>query len=320
MTSLRRRLDGFTWWHELVLAAILVALLSAASWIDPAFVRPSVQLGLFSQVWELAILAVPMTLIIITAGIDLSVGSTMALSAVVFGLSHQAGWPIAFDLLLALLTGTLAGLLNGIFVAYVRVHPLIVTLATLSAYRGVAEGISHARPISGFPAWFSRISGGDIAGVPYPAALFILSALAGAVVLARTIFGRSLYAIGYNPTASRFSGIRVARIRLVLYTLAGFTAAVAAILYVSRRPTAQADIGTGMELDVITAVVLGGTSIFGGRGRIIGTVLGVLLIHETRQFVSWHWRTDEIISIVVGVLLVASVILNLMLTPRDRSR
>jgi rhamnose transport system permease protein len=259
-----------------------------------------------------------MTLIVITAGIDLSVGSTMALSAVALGLTWRAGTPLPLACIIALATGALAGFLNGLLIAFVRVHPLIVTLATLSAYRGLAEGISHAEPISGYPSSFAHIVTGSISGVPVPGLLFALSALATAIVLGKTPFGRSIYAMGFNETACRFSGIPTRRIKLTIYTLAGFTAAVAAVLFVARRNTAKADIGSGMELDVITAVVLGGTSIFGGRGRILGTILGVLLIHETKQFVSWRWNNDVLIYIVVGGLLILSVLLNKLVSSRGR--
>jgi rhamnose transport system permease protein len=314
---LTRWLRAFPYWHELVLLALIGALLAYARATQPEFLTLDVQRDLASQVWELAILTLPMTLIIITAGIDLSVGSTMALSAVVMGLTWRAGvpWPIACAL--ALLTGTLAGALNGIFVAFVRVHPLIVTLATLSAYRGLSEGISHAQSVSGYPPAFFRIVG-DVGGIPIPGLLFAVGAAFTAIVLAKTPFGRSVYAMGYNETACRFSGIATRRIKLMLYTAAGFAAAVAALLFVARRNTAKADIGTGMELDVITAVVLGGTSIFGGRGSVIGTILGTLLIHETKQFVSWRWNNDVLIYLVVGLLLILSVLLNALLTPRGR--
>jgi rhamnose transport system permease protein len=280
---------------------------------DASFVRPETQIELSTHVWELALLAIPMTFIIITAGIDLSVGSTMALCAVVLGLTYERGVSPWIGAGLALMTGIVAGALNGWFVAKVRVHPLIVTLATLAAYRGVAEGISLARPISGFPAGFT-----NTLSAPVPCVLFVGAAFVAAVVLAKTPFGRSLYAIGYNETATRFSGIAVDRIKLLLYTLSGAAAAVAAVLYVARRNTAKADIGLGIELDVITAVVLGGTSIFGGRGNIVGTLLGILLIHETREFVGWRWHKDELNFIVIGIVLILSVLLNRILTPRGR--
>jgi len=146
----------------------------------------------------------------------------------------------------------------------------------------------------------------------------LLLALVAAVALARTAFGRALYAMGHNETAARFSGIPVDRIKLFLYTVSGAAAGVAAVILVSRQNTAKADLGLGMDLDVITAVVLGGTSIFGGRGGIGGAVLGVLLIHETREFVSWHWNKAELNLIVIGVLLIVAVLLHHLLSPRRR--
>jgi rhamnose transport system permease protein len=313
-----RRGRSFAYWHEAALAVLLCGLMGAAAWVDPAFVQPATQLELASHMWEMALLALPMTLIIITGGIDLSVGSAMALCAVTLGLTYEAGAPVWIGVLLALVVGVAAGLLNGWFVASVRVHPLIVTLATLSAFRGIAEGVSLARPISGFPEGFGKLSGATIVGLPLPGLLFAAAVAVVAVMLAKTPFGRGVYAIGHNEAASRFSGIRVARVKLLLYTFSGLTAAVAAVLFVSRRNTAKADVGTGMELDVITAVVLGGTSIFGGRGTIIGTLLGVLLIHEAREFVSWRWNSDELNLIVVGTLLIAAVLLNSLLAVRGR--
>lgn len=311
------RLREFRYWHELILAALLLALLATAGLVNRAFVSFSVQAELSTHVWELALMALPMTLIIVTAGIDLSVGSMMALCAVVLGLSYEAGASPWVGALLALLTGIAAGAVNGMFVAWVRVHPLIVTLATLAAYRGVAEGISLARPISGFPDSFAVVGRGDIAGIPIPGAIFAVAALVAAVALARTPFGRSLYAIGNNEAAARFSGIAVSRIKMWIYTVSGAAAGLAAVIFVARRNTAKADIGKGMELDVITAVVLGGTSIFGGRGRILGTLLGVLLIHETREFVSWTWDRDELNLIVIGILLIVSVFLNSIFSRRE---
>jgi rhamnose transport system permease protein len=308
---------GFPFWHEAVLVLMLVALLVFAGWTEPVFVRPRTQLNLASKVWELALLALPMTLIIITAGIDLSVGATMARSAVVLGMTWRAGVPVGVAAVLALLTGLACGVLNGIFVAYVRVHPLIVTLATLSAYRGLAEGISSGEAVSKFPESLAMLSK-DVAGLPIPGIIFVVAALATGVVLAKTPFGRTVYAMGFNETACRFSGLPTRRIKLQLYALAGLAAGLAAVLFVARRNTAKADVGDGIELDVITAVVLGGVSIFGGRGRVFGTLLGILLIHETREFVNWHWRNNVLIMLVIGVLLILSVLLNTLLTPRGR--
>ena len=306
----KTRRAAFGLWHEVGLAILLLAVLAYAGWKDKSFLAFDTQLELASHIWELAILAVPMTLIILTGGIDLSVGSTMALCAVVLGLSYERGVSPFIGALLAVATGIAAGWLNGIWVARGRVHPLIVTLATLAAYRGIAEGISTARPISGFPAGFSRLSTGTFLSVPIPALIFLLAALAAATALKKTPFGLSLFAIGHNETATRYSGIEVDRFKVWLYTLSGLASGVTATLFVARLNTAKADIASGMELNVITAVVLGGTSIFGGRGTILGTVLGVLLIHETNEFVSWHWERDELNALVLGTLLIASVLLN----------
>lgn len=309
--------NGFPFWHELVLIVLLAGLLSYAGAVDPVFLRLNTQIKLSSNIWERAILALPMTLIIITAGIDLSVGAAVALASVIMGVSFRAGAPMPVAIMLAILTGLAGGLLNGVFIAFVRVHPLIVTLATLSAYRGFAEGISHAQSIKGFPSWFASLAGTAF-GLPIPGIIFVVAAIFTAIVLAKTPLGRAVYAMGYNETACRFSGIPTRRIKLILYAAAGLAAGVAAVLYAARVNTAAANQGEGFELDVITAVVLGGTSIFGGRGRIGGTILGLLLIHETQQFVRWHWQDENLIYLVVGLLLIFSVLLNTLLTPRGR--
>ncbi|MFC1735894.1 ABC transporter permease [Candidatus Hydrogenedentota bacterium] len=315
--SLLERLRRFPWWHEAVLAGMLLTLLIVGGRLDPIFVSANAQLELSTHMWELALLSIPVTLIIITAGIDLSVGAMMALSAVVLGLTYERGLSPWIGACLALATGALAGATNGFFVSRIKVHPLIVTLATMAAFRGVAEGVSLARPISNFPEGFATIGRGDLLGVPLPGLYFVTVALVVAVMLGKTPMGRSIYAIGNNETATRFSGIAVGRIKMFLYTFSGLMAGLAGVVYVARRNTAKADIATGLELDVITAVVLGGTSIFGGRGNIMGTVLGVLLIHETREFVSWYWSRDELNPIVIGALLILSVLLNRLFRRRS---
>jgi len=313
--------EDFRYWHEVVLLAILGVLLLLARFVMPDFVTLTAQLDLSSHIWELALMCLPMTLIIITAGIDLSVGSIMALCAVILGTAYkQYHLPIVMAALLALLTGVVAGALNGIFVAWVRVHPLIVTLATLAVYYGAAVGITHGDPLSEYPEGFKRIGGGSLCGVPISGLIFGAATVFCAVVLGKTAFGRALYAMGHNETAARFSGIPVQRIKLLLYMSSGLAAAVAAVLFVGRRDTANTDIGMGVSLDVITAVVLGGTSIFGGRGRMGGTLLGVLLIHETREFVSLHWNKAELNFIVVGLLLIGSVLVNSLFSSRERRR
>lgn len=293
-----------------MLGGLLAGLLLAAWLIDPLFVTPRTQMRLSFRMWELAILALPMTFIIITGGIDLSVGAAMALSSVVLGLVYQATGSAWLGAVVALGTGALLGACNGFFVARLRVHPLIVTLATLAAFRGVAVGISKGAPVSGFPERFTWIGRETLAGMPVAGICFLALALLAGLVLMRTPLGRQVYTIGHNETAGRFSGLPVARVKFQVYLLSGLAAALAAVIYVARSNTAKADIGTNMELEVITAVVLGGTSIYGGRGRIPGVVLGVLLMHELREFIAWQWARAELVSIVTGVLLIGSVLLH----------
>lgn len=304
--------------HECILAALLICVLIAAAWLEPNFMTVEAQLELSTHAIELALLALPVTLIIISGGIDLSVGSSMTLSAVVLGLLFEAGAPIYLCALAAILTGTTAGALNGFFIAKIKVDPLIVTLATLAAFRGLAEGISLGRPISGFPEQLLHLGSGTLAAIPIPALILLLICMTTATIVWKSVSGFRIYAIGGNELAARYAGLPVNTIKLALYTLSGSAAGLAAILYVAHNNTAKADIGTGIELEVITAVVLGGTNIFGGRGTIIGTLLGVALIHELREFVSWQWHRDELIQIVIGVILIASVLLNNLASRRNQ--
>lgn len=304
--------------HEGVVALLLILVMALAATIETGFVTIPTQLELSAHAAELALLALAMTFVIISGGIDLSVGSTMALAAVVLGLMHEAGAPMWVASSAAVLVGAAAGAINGVFVAVVGVHPLIVTLATLAAYRGLAEGISLGRPISGFPDGFQQLGTGAVAGVPIPVLIVLIATLVAGLILSRTVAGFWVYTIGGNETAARYAGVPVERVKIGLYTVSGIAAGAAGVIFAARRNTAKADIGTGIELEVITAVVLGGVNIFGGRGTMTGTVLGVLLIHELRELVSWHWRRDELILIVIGMVLVASVLLN-NLASRRRS-
>lgn len=304
---------------ETFLSCLIITLFALISQLDPSFLQWEVQRSLSGHIWELAIIAIPMTLIILTAGIDLSVGSIMSLSAITAGMLFQAGSSMPLACGAALLTGTLGGFLNGFFIARMRVHPLIITLATMATYRGIAEGISQAKPVSGFPAGFTRLGQDEWLNLPFAAWVFFIMFVSVFWVIHRRALGLHVYAIGNNDTASRFSGIHVDRILIGLYTFSGFSSALAALLFVARRNTAKADIGMGIELGVITAVVIGGVSIFGGRGTLVGTCLGLLLIHETREFVSWHWNRDEFILIVLGLLLIVSVVFQKLLRHKQSS-
>lgn len=307
MRQTARSILGF---HGGILLLLVAFIFGIAAWLEPAFVLPRTQLEISTHAFELALLALPMTLIIISGGIDLSVGSIMALSSVTLGLLHGAGVPMSLAVAGALAVGTASGALNGFFIGRLRIHPLLVTLATLAAYRGLAEGASHGRPMSGFPDGFLELGGGTLLGIPIPLLILFLATTITWAVASRTVSGSQIYAIGGNERAALYSAIHVARVKFALYTLSGAAAACCAIVFAARRNTAKADVGSGIELEVITAVVLGGTSIFGGRGTILGTILGVVIVHELREFVGWRWGHDEIILFLIGATLIGSVLVT----------
>ena len=301
--------------QEAVLIALIVGLMIWAGVLDSSFVAWNTQLKLSENIWEMAILALPMTLIIITGGIDLSVGSTMALATVVFGLSVKAGIPFGVAAILSLTSGLASGFLNGWLITRMKVHPLLITLASLAAYRGIAEGLSKGQPVTPLPKLFNTLAG-SLGHVPLPALYFIALAVVVALFLHKTPNGRFLFAIGHKERVAIFSGIPVPRLLTALYSFAGLLAGFAALIYAARRNTANPEAGLGIELDVITAVVVGGTSIYGGRGSIFGTILGILLIHEAREFVNWRWSSAELNMIVIGSLLILSVLAHRLLAPR----
>lgn len=262
---------------------------------------------------EIGLLALVMTPIIITGGIDLSVGSMMGLSAVVMGaLWRDAHLPLPLAIILTLAVGALGGLLNGLIITKLRFPPLIVTLGTFSLFRGMAEGITRGiENYSGFPSEFLFLGQGYVFGA-IPAQLFILAAAIFGIywMLQRTAYGRSLYAIGYSQEGARHAGIKVRRSLNIIYVLSGLTASLAAVIYVAHLGQAKSDAGTGYELMAITAVVLGGASIFGGRGTILGTVLGLFAIVILQNGLRLSGQPAEFAGILTGVLLVATILLD----------
>jgi rhamnose transport system permease protein len=220
------------------------------------------------------------------------------------------GLPLPVAIGLGLVIGTLAGLVNGLIITRFKVPPLIATLGTLALYRGLAEGISEARSVRGYPDWFFVLGQGQVLGVP--SQLWILAGVTvfAAIVLGLTVQGRSIYAIGYNETAARFSGIQVDRIKLAVYACSGFAAALAAVIFVSRVSTTRSDMGSGIELDAITAVVLGGTSIFGGRGTVVGTVLGLVLIQALKNGLSLAGVKSDGTIVLIGAVLILTILIS----------
>jgi rhamnose transport system substrate-binding protein len=262
---------------------------------------------------EIGLLALVMTPIIITGGIDLSVGSMMGLSAVVMGaLWRDAGLPMPLAIFLTLLVGLAGGALNAAIITKLKFPPLIVTLGTFSLFRGMAEGLTRGiENYSGFSPSFLFLGQGYVGGV-IPTQLFILIAAIAGVWwwLHRTAFGRSFYAIGFSQEGARYAGIKVRRRLNFVYCLSGLAASLAAVIYVAHLGQAKSDAGTGYELMAITAVVLGGASIFGGRGTVLGTVLGLFAIVILQNGLRLSGQPAELAGILTGVLLVVTILID----------
>ena len=307
--------------QEVIMAAVLIAVVVSLSYRSDRFFTAPNLLNQIRFLTEIALMALPMTFIIITGGIDLSVGSVLAFSSIVLGFSWQSlGLPLPLAICAGLVAGTLAGLLNGLLIVGLRVPPLIVTLATLAIFRGLSFGISESRSVHGFPEWFGFFGSGEIFGLPVQLYLLALVTIISGVALARTPFGRTLYAIGNNETAARFSGLNVKRTKLLIYALSGFMAGLAGLVFTSRVTTTRADAATGIELDVIAAVVFGGTSIFGGRGTIAGTILGVVTIQLLKNGLQLSGVRGEGSVIVIGIVLILSIIVGQFLERRPGSK
>lgn len=297
--------------REGILFLIMLAAVAFLSWRSDKFLTTDNIINQLRLVAEIGLIALPMTYIIVTGGIDLSVGSIVGLCAILLGHSWQNwGFPLEIAIVFSLSIGMLAGLLNGLMIVYVRVPPLIMTLATLTFYRGLALGISEARSVRGYPDWFFSIGQGQLLNIPVQLWILGFAIIITAVILARTVFGRTLYAIGNNETAARFSALPVDRVKLMIYTFSGFMAGLAAWVFVSRVTTTRSDMGSGWELDAIAAVVLGGTSIFGGSGSIIGTIFGLILIQLLKNGLSLSGVTTDATIMVIGVVLIFSILLN----------
>jgi ribose transport system permease protein len=224
------------------------------------------------------LLAVGMTFVILTSGIDLSVGSTLAVSAVVGSLVMTSGINFGVGIVVALIVGILAGLINGLFIAYGRLAPFIVTLGTMTLYRGITEIITHGSPIFNLPKGFSFLGTGSLIGIPFPVILTVIVLIVAWILLNRSVTGRRVYAVGGNEEVAKLAGVPVKKYLLLVYTISGFLAAVAGMILSSRLGSAEPTAGTGYELDAITAVVLGGTSLFGGEGTLVGTIIGAAIL------------------------------------------
>jgi rhamnose transport system permease protein len=307
--------------HEAVLAGLLLLEIGIFSLTGQNFLSLANAMEVTRVSTEIGLLALVLTPVIVTGGIDLSVGSLMGLCAVVFGgLTKDAGLPFPIAFALTLVLGALGGAVNAALITRLRLPPLIVTLGTYSLFRGLGEGLTRGvRNFTDFPETFLDLGQSYLFGL-FPAQLpiFVGAALALYLLLERSTIGRGLYAIGLHPEGARHAGIPVERRLALVYTLSGLVASLAAVIYVAHLGQAKADAGTSYELMAITAVVLGGTSIFGGRGTITGTLLGLFAIAVLQNGLRLSDQPAELAGILSGALLVGAILVNPLLPKRGR--
>lgn len=255
----------------------LVILVVVMSIFAPNFLTTSNIFGVLQQVAVIGIISVGMTFVILLGGIDLSVGSTVAFTGLVIGLAMRAGIPVIISLLIGVAIGAVIGCLNGFLIAKAKLQPFVATLGTMTMVRGLAYTITNGQPVYQLPDFFKNMAG-FIGPIPKPVIVMILAFMLGVYVLKYTKFGRYMFAIGGNKVASKLSGINVTKYEILVYVTSGVCCAVAAILLTARMGSAVATAADGYELDAIAAVAIGGTSMTGGRGSIVGTLIGVLII------------------------------------------
>ncbi|MFQ5740025.1 MAG: ABC transporter permease [Acidobacteriota bacterium] len=292
-------------------------LLCVVLWVlSPYFLTVSNLLNVVLQTSVNAIIAVGMTYVIVSAGIDLSVGSIVAFSGVILASSLHAGMPLVVAILLGLASGALCGLVNGLLVTLGNLPPFISTLGMMSVARGAALVYTGGRPISGFDPLFRSIATGKLFFIPMPVVIMVIVYLLGHFVLTRTKFGRYVYAIGGNEEAARLSGVRVVFHKTAVYAVSGLASGLAAIILTARLNSAQPIAGIMYELDAIAATVIGGSSLMGGRGTLTGTLIGALIMGVLRNGLNLLGVSSFLQQIVIGSVIIIAVLVDAMLKRR----
>lgn len=316
--------EGFDWRHfartYAIIGILLVFAVALTILTKGTFAQPDNLINVVRQVAAIGVIAIGMTFVIITLGIDLSVGSILALSAVVATSLAQrpsdrmmyAGLdlPIILAVLAGLAVGAAAGFTNGVLIAKFRIAPFIATLGMFTTARGLALIYSDGRPISQLEKPYNFIGQGSIIGIPVPILLFLLVALVAHLVLNYTRFGRYVYAIGGNEQAARVSGIRINRVVIIIYTISGLVSGLAGVILSARIGSGNPQLGTGIELDAITAAVIGGTSFKGGIGTVWGAMVGALIIGIINNGLDLLDVSPFMQQVVKGVIIVLAIILD----------
>ncbi|BAC14529.1 ribose ABC transporter permease [Oceanobacillus iheyensis HTE831] len=299
-------------WQKVIPLIALVLLIITVTIMNPAFLDPANIMNLLRQISINGLIAFGMTFVILTGGIDLSVGSILALSSALAAIMMTSGIDPILAVIIGVLLGAVFGALNGILVSKGNLAPFIVTLATMTIFRGLTLVFTDGKPITGLgdSYAFQLFGKGYFLGIPVPAVTMIIAFVILWFLLHKMSFGRKTYAIGGNEKAAKISGIKVDRVKIFIYSISGMMAALAGMILTSRLNSAQPTAGTSYEMDAIAAVVLGGTSLAGGKGRIAGTFIGVLIIGILNNGMNLLGISSFYQQVVKGVVILIAVLLD----------
>ena len=298
---------------ELTTVIALIILMAVITIINSNFLTANNLLNLLLQVTSNALIAFGMTFVILTGGIDLSVGSILALSSALTAGLLGSGMPVTLAILISLILGCILGMINGLLISYGKLAPFIVTLATMTIFRGATLVYTNGNPITkglSDTFLFQFLGQGYIVGIPFPVIIMFIVFIVLYVLLHKTAFGKSVYAIGGNEKAAYISGVKLNKVKIIIYSISGIMASISGLIITSRLSSAQPTAGASYEMDAIAAVVLGGTSLSGGKGRILGTLIGALIIGVLNNGlniigVSAFWQ-----QVVKGVVILIAVLID----------
>ena len=298
---------------ELTTVIALIILMAVINIINSNFLTANNLLNLLLQVTSNALIAFGMTFVILTGGIDLSVGSILALSSALTAGLLGSGMPVTLAILISLILGCILGMMNGLLISYGKLAPFIVTLATMTIFRGATLVYTNGNPITkglSDTFLFQFLGQGYIVGIPFPVIIMFIVFIVLYVLLHKTAFGKSVYAIGGNEKAAYISGVKLNKVKIIIYSISGIMASISGLIITSRLSSAQPTAGASYEMDAIAAVVLGGTSLSGGKGRILGTLIGALIIGVLNNGlniigVSAFWQ-----QVVKGVVILIAVLID----------
>ena len=298
---------------ELTTVIALIILMAVITIINSNFLTANNLLNLLLQVTSNALIAFGMTFVILTGGIDLSVGSILALSSALTAGLLGSGMPVTLAILISLILGCILGMMNGLLISYGKLAPFIVTLATMTIFRGATLVYTNGNPITkglSDTFLFQFLGQGYIVGIPFPVIIMFIVFIVLYVLVHKTAFGKSVYAIGGNEKAAYISGVKLNKVKIIIYSISGIMASISGLIITSRLSSAQPTAGASYEMDAIAAVVLGGTSLSGGKGRILGTLIGALIIGVLNNGlniigVSAFWQ-----QVVKGVVILIAVLID----------